>query len=185
MEYETNRVERPPGMTTECLLVEGTIQLAGYDADLNIVFPGGQKAILQWRVDGPTLDLCFDNPVDVFNDAADMQPAPAQIGRPEHHADVVQLVIPLPPEYGESKRPADETSGMGQRTKDGGCQHCANETMAELPYSVGLANESGSVMGRFATEEEASGFIDTLPDHEDGQYYLDGPPDDIQEEATS
>lgn len=101
MEYTQDRVKRPPGMTTDCLLVEGTIQLAGYDADLNIVFPGGQKAILQWRVDGPTLDLCFGDPVDVFNGAVDMQPAPAQIGRPEHHADVVQLVIPLRPEYAE------------------------------------------------------------------------------------
>ena len=95
MEYMLNRIERPPGMTTDSLLVEGTIQLADYDADLNIVFPGGQKAVLQWRVDGPTLDLCFDNPVDVFNDGPDMEPAPAKKGRPEQHTGVVQLVIPL------------------------------------------------------------------------------------------
>ncbi len=101
MEYTTNRVERPPGMTNDCLLVEGTIQLAGYDADLNIVFPGGQKAVLQWRVDGPTLDLCFGEPVDVFNDGPDMKPAPASDVWPHHHSGVVQLVIPLRPEYGE------------------------------------------------------------------------------------
>lgn len=99
MEYTLNRVERPPGMTTECLLVEGTIQLAGYDADLNIVFPGGQKAVLQWRVDGPTLDVCFHQPVDVFNDGPNMQPAEAARNRPNQHIGVVQLVIPLPPEY--------------------------------------------------------------------------------------
>ncbi len=202
MEYTLNRIVRPPGMTNDCLLVEGTIELAGYDADLNIVFPGGQKAVLQWRVDGPTLDLCFDQPVDVFNDGPDMKPAWAGIGRPNHHTGVVQLVIPLRPEYGGvaahdydtegassrccicGKGPLahsscpNETSGMGQRTEDGGCQHCENETVAELPYSVGLANVSGSLINRFATEQEASAFIDTLINHRDGRYYLDGPADD-------
>ncbi len=65
MEYTVNRVVRS-GLTNDCKLVEGTIQLADYDADLNIVFPGGQKAVLQWRVEGPTLDICLDQPVDVF-----------------------------------------------------------------------------------------------------------------------
>ncbi len=107
MDYTQNRIVRPPGMTNDCLLVEGTIKLAGYDADLNIEFPGGQKAVLQWRVDGPTLDLCFEQPVDVFNDGPDMKPAWAVIGRPEQHYGVVQLVIPLPREYSErpAKRP--------------------------------------------------------------------------------
>ena len=45
-----------------------------------------------------------------------------------------------------------------------------------LDFSVGLANESGSVLGRFATEQEASEFISTLEGREDGRYYLDGPP---------
>ncbi len=155
MEYSVDRVVRPPGMTTECLLVEGTIQLAGYDADLTIVFPGGQRSVRQWRVDGPTLDLCFDQPVDVFNNGPNMRPAPVISHQRALIGDVEQLVIPLRPEYTE-----------------------------QLPYSVGLANESGSVMGRFATEDEASGFIDTLPDHEDGRYYLDGPPDDVSEEEA-
>ncbi len=104
MEYTVDRVQRPPGMTTECLLVEGTIQLAGYDADLNIVFPGGQRAVLQWRVERPTLDLCFEKPVDVFNDGPDMRAAPSDIHRPEQHYGVVQLVIPLTREYAEPVR---------------------------------------------------------------------------------
>ncbi len=155
MDYELNRVVRPPNKLTECLLVEGTIQLADYDADLNIVFPGGQRAVLQWRVETPTLDLCFDRPVEVFNEAEDMAPAPANQSRPEHHLGVVQLVIPLPPEYA-----------------------------AELPYSVGLANESGSLMRRFATHQEASEFIGTLPGHEDGAYYLDGPEKEAKNEQN-
>lgn len=146
MEYKLDRVVRPPGMTTECLLVEGTIQLADYDADLNIVFPGGQRAVLQWRVDTPTLDLCFDRPIEVFNEAEDMEPAPANQSRPEHHLGVVQLVIPLLPEYA-----------------------------IKLPYAVGLANITGSIIRQFATKEEASEFITTLHNHETGQYYLDGP----------
>ena len=47
------------------------------------------------------------------------------------------------------------------------------------PYSVGEANKSGSVLGRFKTEDEAAAFIDTLPNHDTGRYYLDGPPDDV------
>ena len=112
MEYKLNRVVRA-GLTNDCQLVEGTIQLADYDADLNIVFPGGQRAVLQWRVEGPTLDICFDQPVDVFNDGPNMQPAPANQSRPENHIGVVQLVIPLSPEYAE-----------GQHTKDNNCPNC-------------------------------------------------------------
>lgn len=114
MEYKLDRVVRPPGTVTgtlspptakdyECLFVEGTIQLAEHDADLNIVFPGGQRAVLQWRTETPSLDLCFDPPVDVFNDGPDMEPAPAAKGRPEQHVGVVQLVIPLLPEYAEKE----------------------------------------------------------------------------------
>ena len=62
MEYTVNRVVRS-GLTNDCQLVEGTIQLADYDADLNIVFPGGRRAVLQWRVKGPTFNICFDQPL--------------------------------------------------------------------------------------------------------------------------
>ena len=43
-----------------------------------------------------------------------------------------------------------------------------------LPYSVGLANTSGSLLARFATEKDAAAFIELLPDHLAGKYYLDG-----------
>lgn len=118
MDYELNRVVRPPDKLTECLLVEGTIQLADYDADLNIVFPGGQRAVLQWRVETPTLDLCFDRPVEVFNEAEDMAPAPANQSRPEHHLGVVQLVIPLPPEYAVA---VEEEANTRQEFRCGRC----------------------------------------------------------------
>ena len=79
--------------------VKGTLKLPDHDADLDIVFPGGQRAMLQWRVDTPCLDLCFDRPVEVFNETYEMEPAPANQSRPEHHLSVVQLVMPLPREY--------------------------------------------------------------------------------------
>ncbi len=100
MEFRIDRVNRRPVKPlTNCVSVEGTLTLADYDASLTIVFPGGQKAELQWRIDTPSLDLCFGQPVDVFNDGPDMEPAPAKEGRPEQHTGVVQLVIPLPREY--------------------------------------------------------------------------------------
>ncbi len=46
-----------------------------------------------------------------------------------------------------------------------------------LPFAVGLVSESG-IMREFATEAEASAYIGTLPDHADGRYYLDGPPEE-------
>lgn len=52
--------------------------------------------------------------------------------------------------------------------------------MSNNPYTVGLANESGSVLGRFATEEAASKFISTLEGHEDGRYYLDGQAEELE-----
>ena len=105
MEYKLNRIVRPPGLTNDCRLVEGTIQLADYDADLNIVFPGGQRAVLQWRVEGPTRDICFTQPVVVFNDGPNMKPAPTGPRMTSQHVGVVQLVIPLRPEYREKATP--------------------------------------------------------------------------------
>lgn len=49
-----------------------------------------------------------------------------------------------------------------------------------LPYSIGLANVTGSMLGRFATEAEAATYIETLEGYEDGRYYLDGPPFDLR-----
>lgn len=46
-------------------------------------------------------------------------------------------------------------------------------------YTVGLVNGTGSRHG-FATEDEAAAYIETLPDHADGRYYLDGPPDEAE-----
>ena len=43
-----------------------------------------------------------------------------------------------------------------------------------LQYTVGLTDGSGT-RKRFRTEEEASAYIETLPDYKDGRYYLDGP----------
>lgn len=42
------------------------------------------------------------------------------------------------------------------------------------PWVVGVT-ETCEVLGTFDTEDEAVEFIDTLPNHEDGIYYLDSP----------
>jgi hypothetical protein len=44
----------------------------------------------------------------------------------------------------------------------------------DMPYSVGVT-ETCERLGRFKTEDHAAVFIGTLPDHEAGIYYLDGP----------
>ncbi len=94
MQFCINKTQNHPA----AYYIEGTLALPSHDADLNIVFPGGQRAVLQWRVDTPSLDLCFDQPVDVFNDAEDMRPADAGPRRAQC-VGVVQLVIPLRPEF--------------------------------------------------------------------------------------
>lgn len=44
-----------------------------------------------------------------------------------------------------------------------------------MPFVVGETEVNHSVIARFETEDEAAAFIDTLPDHKDGRYYLDSP----------
>lgn len=48
------------------------------------------------------------------------------------------------------------------------------------PWHVGLVVDPenptmGKHLGRFETHDQASAFIETLPDYESGRYYLDGP----------
>lgn len=51
---------------------------------------------------------------------------------------------------------------------------------AGLPYCVAdtTINGPAAVLGRFATEDEAAAFIETLPEYLSGRYGLDGPADD-------
>jgi hypothetical protein len=44
----------------------------------------------------------------------------------------------------------------------------------ELPFAVGLT-ATRKRLGRFSSHDDAAAFIGTLPDYEDGRYYLDGP----------
>ena len=97
MRFEAGEVRKPYGPDSFYQYVESTLQLPGHDADLTIVFPGGQRALLQWRVDGPSIDLCFDQPLDVWNQAEDMRPAPTIEGQDSAHSGVVQITI-IPPE---------------------------------------------------------------------------------------
>ncbi len=125
-------VKHPYPRPSTYAFVEGTLTLPDHDADLNIVFPGGQKAVLQWRLDTPCLDLCFDRPVEVFNECEDMQPAPANQSRPEHHIGVVQLVIPLKPEFRDGPTVCSgcgwdfigEPEHIEQAKESGNCPNC-------------------------------------------------------------
>lgn len=59
-----------------------------------------------------------------------------------------------------------------------GDMHFAQEKLgnqwANGPYTVGLVDGTGE-SNQFATEVEAATYISTLPNHDDGRYYLDGP----------
>lgn len=46
------------------------------------------------------------------------------------------------------------------------------------PYTVGLVDGTGEPR-QFATEVEAAMYISTLPNHNDGRYYLDGPTGEV------
>lgn len=67
-------------------------------------------------------------------------------------------------------------------------------TEDDKPYHVGdnwpdgnRHPEPGTILptlGTFATEDEAAAFIESLPDHLEGRYSLDGPSDDAAEPIT-
>lgn len=67
----------------------------------------------------------------------------------------------------------DHLGGQGGHV--GMIKDCPTCLKSDKPFTVGLSTESGSVLGRFKTEYQASKFIETLSHHEDGRYYLDGP----------
>ncbi len=90
------------------------VQLPDHDTDVVLFFPNGEKMIVQWRVEGPSLDICLDTDHTVINwKGESMEPAPrdpgfktkAKPGTPasEHVRKAAQLCIPLPDDYAQEK----------------------------------------------------------------------------------
>ena len=75
------------------------IKVKNEDSDILIVLPGGREVTLQYRTEGPSLDILFPEPWDVNNwnnEKGPMAPAPARIGQ-QHIRNADQLCIPLDP----------------------------------------------------------------------------------------
>jgi len=78
------------------------IQLAAHDADIDVILPNGQKFVLQWRVEAPSLDVCLPFNTTVCNwKGIDMKSAPPAIrGKNSkgtaHIREAGQLVIEFP-----------------------------------------------------------------------------------------
>ncbi len=73
--------------------IKATIELPDHDVDLEIIMPNGVHAELQWRIETPTLDLCFDRGMVVYNEDGNMGEAPADENQRHRHRNVRQLVI--------------------------------------------------------------------------------------------
>lgn len=73
------------------------IVLKNQDRDIHIVLPDGHVVELQYRKEGPSLDILFDEPQHVHNwnnETESMSPAPTINNKKYiHKAD--QLMIPL------------------------------------------------------------------------------------------
>lgn len=73
------------------------IMLQNRDRDIDIVLPGGHTVTLQYRREGPSLDILFEDPQTVHNwnnETEDMSPAPT-VNRKKHVHMADQLMIPL------------------------------------------------------------------------------------------
>lgn len=91
MQAKIDKVQTSP---TGYQHVTGTLTMPDMDADLTVKLPSGAVVELQWRVDGPSLDVCFDQGVVCYNQALDMEPAPVEDPkRPERHSNVHQLTL--------------------------------------------------------------------------------------------
>jgi len=83
------------------------IKMPHHDTDVALVMPNGKTIECQYRVEGPTLDICLPENLPVTNwQGEDMEPAPPVV--PAHDADyddrsherkAQQLCIGLPPVY--------------------------------------------------------------------------------------
>jgi len=75
------------------------IQLPNYEADIKLVLPNGEHITLQYRLEGPSIDVCMPWDTSVTNwKGDDMEDAPP-LTEDKAHAHIrmaKQLVIDLP-----------------------------------------------------------------------------------------
>ena len=80
--------------------MERMIKLKSEDSDIIVVLPGNREVVLQYRVEGPSLDILFPEPWPVNNWNNNKQAmAPAHsINKTHQHIRIAdQLCIPLNP----------------------------------------------------------------------------------------
>ena len=74
------------------------IMLQNRDRDIKVILPDGHAVVLQYRREGPSLDILFDAPQAVHNwnnnEVDSMSPAPT-LNRQRHVHLADQLMIPL------------------------------------------------------------------------------------------
>jgi hypothetical protein len=79
-----------------------TIKLPKEDADIDVVFPNGKTIVLQWRVEGPSLDILLPETLSVHNwRGSEMKPAKRVRAGMEEVRQADQLCIPLLQEYAD------------------------------------------------------------------------------------
>lgn len=73
------------------------------ECDINLIFPNGKVMSLQYRLEAPSIDVCFEEKLHVTNWKDNMEPADAvswpEHGVQDHIRDAVQLVIDFPPDW--------------------------------------------------------------------------------------
>jgi hypothetical protein len=74
------------------------VELPTHDADLDVIFPSGKKITLQWRLEGPSLDILLHEPETVYN-WTDEEMKPALHDASGCCEDVTQLMFPLDESY--------------------------------------------------------------------------------------
>lgn len=53
------------------------IQLPNHESDITLILPNGKEVALQYRMEGPTMDICLPEELAVTNwEGDDMSPAP-------------------------------------------------------------------------------------------------------------
>lgn len=87
---------------------QAVIHLPNNEMDILLVFPNGKEMEIQFRLGGPTIDICLPVPVSVTNWIGDdMYPAPPIKNHPSHVRLASQICIGLDPMWLES--PENET----------------------------------------------------------------------------
>ena len=80
---------------------EMSVQLAAHDTDINVLLPNGERVILQFRVESPSLDIILPGDLPVANwEGDDMQAAKPFPGyrrnKSAHILKTKQMVVNLP-----------------------------------------------------------------------------------------